>query len=386
MILMKKNINILGSCVSRDTFGMFDNDGGFNIENCVTNSGIFSLCSPKLSDDIICTEDDFPNSGHYFQRCAKLDINKNVFDYIKETDADFIMIDLANLISKQVMQVRMKNETDEDNFTYITRTQAINENPEFIKQAPFDVIKTFYAYDEEFIMMAFIYQYAELLKANFDEDKLIILETKPMERYIDGEGNIKLFSASSIVAKKTRYICEAYDVLENALPKAHIIKFPNVETLCNANHKWGINMFHYINEFYQYSLDCVKAIVCSNSRESEKIMLRTIKSLYEQLIRERYSSTVNGEYPLKNKSFISSNSVRLGEPVTVCLNAEGGTGKYKYDIFIRKKYEKGWQQIDFQGESSVTYTPMHFALYELCVKAIDENNVVRKKYFEFVVH
>ena len=83
---MKKNINILGSCVSRDTFGMSENDGGFHIEKCVTNSSIFSLCSPKLSDEILCSEDDFPNSGHYYQRCAVLDINKNVFDYVNESE------------------------------------------------------------------------------------------------------------------------------------------------------------------------------------------------------------------------------------------------------------------------------------------------------------
>ena len=55
---MKKNINILGSCVSRDTFGMSENDGGFHIEKCVTNSSIFSLCylmkfyAPKMTSPI----------------------------------------------------------------------------------------------------------------------------------------------------------------------------------------------------------------------------------------------------------------------------------------------------------------------------------------------
>ena len=383
---MKKNINILGSCVSRDTFGMSENDGGFHIEKCVTNSSIFSLCSPKLSDEILCCEDDFPNSGHYYQRCAVLDINKNVFDYVNESEFDYIVIDFVNLMSKQVLQVRMKNDTDEENFTYITRTQAINENPEFLENAPFDVIKSFNAYEDEFTMMAFVYQYAEIIQQHFDQDKIIILEAKPMERYIDNEGNIKIFSPFNNIAKKTHYISEAYEVLENSLPKAHVIKFPNVEVLCNANHKWGVHLFHYISEYYSYALDCVRAIAGSGDRESEKILLRRIKSLYEQIIRERYACTADGCYPLKNKSFISSKSVRLGEPVTICLNAEGGTGKYFYEIKKKKKLERNWQQLDFEGGSSMTYEPMHFAVYEICVKASDENNVVKKEYFEFVVH
>ena len=382
---MKKNINILGSCVSRDTFGMFENDGGFNIEKCVTNSGIFSLCSPKLSDEIICTEDDFPNSRHYYQRCAQLDINKTVLDYIQSFDSDYIIIDLVNIVSKQVMQVKMKNAPDDD-FTYITRTQAIMENPDFLLKAPFDVIKTFYAFADEFAMMAFVYQYAELLQNSFDQSKLIILEAKPMERYIDTDGTVKLFSAYNSIAKQTRYISEAYDVIENALPKAHVIKFPNVEILCNANHKWGLHLFHYINEFYGYVIDCIRAIACSADRQSEKIMLKSIKKLYEQLIRERYADTVNGEYPLENKSSISSNAIHLGQPVTIFLNAKGGTGKYKYKVFIRKKYENNWQSLPFDGSSSFEYKPQHYALYELCIKVSDENNVVKKEYFEFIVH
>ena len=382
---MKKNINILGSCVSRDTFGMFENDGGFNIEKCVTNSGIFSLCSPKLSDEIICTEDDFPNSRHYYQRCGQLDINKTVLDYIQSFDSDYIIIDLVNIVSKQVMQVKMKNAPDDD-FTYITRTQAIMENPDFLLKAPFDVIKTFYAFADEFAMMAFVYQYAELLQNSFDQSKLIIIEAKPMERYIDTDGTVKLFSAYNSIAKQTRYISEAYDVIENALPKAHVIQFPNVEILCNANHKWGLHLFHYINEFYGYVIDCIRAIACSADRQSEKIMLKSIKKLYEQLIRERYADTVNGEYPLENKSSISSNAIHLGQPVTVFLNAKGGTGKYKYKVFIRKKYENNWQVLPFDGSSSFEYKPQHYALYELCIKVSDENNVVKKEYFEFIVH
>ena len=382
---MKKNINILGSCVSRDTFGMFENDGGFNIEKCVTNSGIFSLCSPKLSDEIICTEDDFPNSRHYYQRCGQLDINKTVLDYIQSFDSDYIIIDLVNIVSKQVMQVKMKNAPDDD-FTYITRTQAIMENPDFLLKAPFDVIKTFYAFADEFAMMAFVYQYAELLQNSFDQSKLIIIEAKPMERYIDTDGTVKLFSAYNSIAKQTRYISEAYDVIENALPKAHVIQFPNVEILCNANHKWGLHLFHYINEFYGYVIDCIRAIACSADRQSEKIMLKSIKKLYEQLIRERYADTVSGEYPLENKSFISSNAIHLGQPVTVFLNAKGGTGKYKYKVFIRKKYENNWQVLPFDGSSFFEYKPQHYALYELCVKASDENHVVKKEYFEFIVH
>ena len=115
-------------------------------------------------------------------------------------------------------------------------------------------------------------------------------------------------------------------------------------------------------------------------------MLKTIKKLYEQLIRERYADTAYGEYPLQNKSFISSNAVHLGQPVTICLNARGGTGKYKYEVFTRKKYENNWHPLTFDGSSSFEYKPGHYAMYELCIHASDQNNVLKKQYFEFIVH
>ena len=42
-------------------------DGGFDIKKCVTNVNLASTCSPKLSKQDICSENDFPNSAHFFR-------------------------------------------------------------------------------------------------------------------------------------------------------------------------------------------------------------------------------------------------------------------------------------------------------------------------------
>ena len=64
---MSTSINILGMCVSRDTFGTFPDDGGFDIKKCVTNVNLASTCSPQLSKQDICSENDFPNSARFFR-------------------------------------------------------------------------------------------------------------------------------------------------------------------------------------------------------------------------------------------------------------------------------------------------------------------------------
>lgn len=67
-LVMKTKVKILGCCISRDTFGMFDSDGGFDVTRCVTNSHLVSMCSPQLDTAYCCQETDFPESRHYFQR------------------------------------------------------------------------------------------------------------------------------------------------------------------------------------------------------------------------------------------------------------------------------------------------------------------------------
>ena len=380
-----KTINILGSCVSRDSFGMFENDGGFHIERCVTNSGLFSLCSPKLSETPICCEEDFPNSRHYHQRCGTLDINKNVFEYINEVDADYIMIDLGTLFSRNVMQVQLTNETDPEHFTYITKTPALIENADFLNRAPFTVLKIFNSCDDEFTLMAFVYEYAEMLRKHFEPKKLIFLELRLAEKYIDSDGKIQFFKSEILVNKKNKYLQAAYSILKQMIPEAHVIKFPNTEVIGNGQHKWGLGTLHYVTEYYSYVLDSVRAIAYAGDRDGEKIMLKSIRAVYESLLYQRYVSTVNGEYSLKNISTISSKMIRHGEEITVCFNASGGTGEYVYDTYIKKKNDTIWQPLGSRKNGIIQYKPKYFGTYEICVKVKDSNNIIKKEYFEIVV-
>ena len=382
----KKTINILGGCVSRDMFGMFEDDGGFEIKKCVMNSNIFSICSPKLSEESLCTEDDFVNSNHNFQkRCAVLDINKKVLDYIKQTDSDYLVVDMTNLISKKIMKVRKKGSTDEYDFTYITLTTALEENLELLDNIGIEVLETFLAFEDEFTMAGFIYQYVEFIKENFDEEKIIISELFPCERYIDVNGNIVTFAGGGNIPIKNRCMELAYEMLENALPNAHVIKFPRVEILANYNHKWGLNIFHYITEFYEYLLKCVRAIAYSGSREYKEILLEDIRTLFEQFMSERYGNITDGQYTLKNTSSVHSRFVKLGGNVIILPSAQGGHGKYTFSVFVKKKYEPNWQIVNVSKNNIAVYKPTEKALYDVCVKVKDMNNVEKKVYLEFIV-
>ena len=383
----KKTINILGSCVSRDTFGMFEDDGGFDIQRCVTNSSIFSLCSPKLYKDLSLTENDFPNSRHNFQkRCAALDISKKVFEYIKEIESDFLIIDLGNLISRKIIKVRKKDCIDEYDFTYITLTKALEENLELLDNIGIEVLETFLAFEDELSMVGFMYQYAEMIKENFDEDKVIIIEITTTERYVSDDGEIKLFryGLDKMDAKK-HCLALCYEILKNALPNAHVIKLPCVEIMANYNHKWGINLLHYVTEFYEYLLKCVRVIAYNSNREYEEILLEDVRTMFEQLINERYGSITDGQYTLRNTSSINSRFVKYGSKVIILPSAEGGHGQYTFSVFVKKKYDSKWRKVNVSKNNIAVYKPTEKALYDVCVKVKDMNNVEKKVYLEFIV-
>ncbi len=385
-MVQKKTVNILGGCVSRDIFGMFGDDGGFEIKKCVINSNIFSICSPKLSEEQICTEDDFVNSNHNFQkRCAALDINKKVIEYIKVSDADFLVLDMTNLISKKILKVRKKGVTDEYDFTYITLTNALEENIDLLDNMGIEVLDTFVAFEDEFTMAGFIYQYIELIKENFDENKIIIAELFPCERYIDANGNIMTFAGGGNIPIKNRSMELAYEMLEDALPNAHVIKFPRAEILANYNHKWGMNIFHYITEFYEYLLKCVRVIAYNSNREYENILLEDIRTLFEQFICEKYGRITDGQYTLKNTSSVHSEFVPYGSNAIILPSAEGGYGEYTFSVFVKKKYDSSWQIVNVSKNNIAVYKPHEKVLYDVCVKVKDMNNVEKKIYLEFIV-
>ena len=388
-----KTINILGCCVARDLFGLFKDSGGFEIKQCITNISPLSVCSPPLSENPICSESNFPNSNHYIQRCTCLDLNKNVFEYLSLFDSDYTLVDLGILFSIYTLKVRMPDDT----VTYITYKHGLKQNPDFLENAPFEIIEKFRFPDKKELFFEYIRQYAELIKQHIPQEKMIILELPLTQRYIDDNAKINYFSADGETAEILensprcfdtslicRYLKRAYKVFEKYFPHAHVIKCPNTEVLCNQNHKWGLHPLHYTIEFYQYALDAIRAVTSVSDRKSEKIMLKSLQNAYTEMIRAKYFSVAD-EYNLKNLSVISSESIDFGKHITICLNGEGGTNSYTYSVLVKRKNETVWKKLGEFKKGSVKYRPVFCGAYEACVKIKDSNNVEIKKFFSFVV-
>ncbi len=392
---MKTTINTMGCCVARDTFGMFRGDGGFDIRKSVTNAGILSICSPKVTEESVCTEEDFPLSRNYVKRCAVLDANKQVIDYLCEEQADYTVVDLGVLYAPFTLKVRRKGETDPDAFTYLTNMAAFRQNPDYLDNAPFEVLEKFRFPENKELFFDYIVHYAAMLRERIGAEKLIIIESYPMPRYLDKDGTLKMFTPAykmdphdilciDIPAVNV-WLKEAYKRLEEALPEAHVIKFPDAEVPSNINHKWGLNPLHYVQECYTYFLESVKVIACGLDRDIEQQMLQRLHQVYSELLRTRYSMPADGVYDLQNLAAISSETVRCGQPLVIALHAKGGTEKYTYHVYAKHQNDTQWKEIGVKHGGSIPYSPDYPGLYRICVKMQDTNHIMRKKYFTFAV-
>ena len=96
--------------------------------------------------------------------------------------------------------------------------------------------------------------------------------------------------------------------------------------------------------------------------------------------------TVQVTNGLQNTSKVSSQSIKLGEIVTVTAAATGGTGKYTYAVYYKKDYDKKWTtKQDYKTNNTVSVKPAKQALYNICVKVKDSDGTIVKKYFDVTV-
>lgn len=383
---MAITINVLGICVSRDAFGLFDNDGGFQIKKCVTNSSFISMCSPKIADEDIAKENDFSKIRHYYQRCACLDINKKVFDYIEEYDADYLLVDLGAVHRKIYKVKRIDKDKDKVSYTFITHTHALSQYPSYLNDKNIEVVRTFDFNDKyKNVYLKYVVRLAEELKKRYPQKKIIINEVKYGERYIDSEGNIQLFDTTTLV-HKNQMLSELYAEFRKHLPDAHYIRFPGTEVFANENHKWGKNYFHFTTDYYEYLLDSIRIITANLKSENEKELLDVLYKKYTELIYNKY--TLNGPY-WENESQVNKTDISLGESVYVLILSSKNDGlKYKRSCFCKKRDKSSWDKLNLHKKNDLifaTFVPESVGEYDICVKLNDENNIFKKKYFTVTV-
>ena len=89
----------------------------------------------------------------------------------------------------------------------------------------------------------------------------------------------------------------------------------------------------------------------------------------------------------QNTSEVSETTLELGNSLEVTCSAVGGTAPYQFAVYLRRTSSTKWLTVqDFSSETNVTVTPAARTDYRLCVKVMDSNGYISKKYFDITVN
>ncbi len=297
----KMTINVLGSCVVRDTFGFHENDGGYKIQQNVNGfSPIFSL---KNTIDIdlnlynalfLKYKEKNPSAKPYWARCRYLDLSGNVINYINSNKSDFLIMDVAfarydyDLLENGKYICKYEND-----FVDFLIAQKIIP-PIKKKNISFDDID---ANTIEHNINDFINKILQI----YEPDKIILYNNKSAYFGINFKKNSILRYNKHSADKLNKRYKYCFHMIKEMLKGCHTLDFPTF-VMGDLNHKWGASLLHYTPETYDMLLSCVDTITSSpdcDHSESLKIVqnkfLSDEKNNYFDIIANYLISDNNSE-------------------------------------------------------------------------------------------
>ena len=243
------NIDIWGCCVTRDIFGIMDENKEFNINAYVWSLSFSSLYSKKIFQKTFSPE-DFPAKANFISKMCCLDLNKNCLELYEKSGSDWLVLDLRPVYYCHYM---LEYETQK---TYISEMMAPDIMRGFTKKGlPVKLSKPIAPEDyQEFL------KFIDFCNKRYG-DKIILIEALDTFEILDKNGTIQPVEGKS--SEEIAGICELeykYNIEFYKRTHCYIIRYPHYN-LSDEFHKWGFSRVHYIKEYYSYAFNCVKAIV-----------------------------------------------------------------------------------------------------------------------------
>ena len=92
-------INIAGCCISRDTFGMHDEDGGYEIARYISDFSPLLAFEKgfSINEEAYWAEDTSHFCTKFLKRCFLQEVTRTSLDWLSKTLADYILLDRAHL-------------------------------------------------------------------------------------------------------------------------------------------------------------------------------------------------------------------------------------------------------------------------------------------------
>lgn len=285
-----KSISVIGSCVCRD---LFEKDNGENFSfftDIRFSSPISMLSSPVdfIKADFNCFQKNVPTvNGNWYKKNLINDINKTAFEALREKHGEYLVLDFAeSRISLANIKWNDKNaQLLVSNSVSFRAHYSASLSKNIFKDTSLEIINPL-EYSDEFWKQTILDFSKELLKI-FSEDKIILVKNKPGRLYLDASGLIHPYYSKDHF--DSIMLCDIlldklYDWFVVYCPKCVVIDIPQF-ALGDQKHKWGNHPFHFFDIYYEYLLNCIKAVVLENNKK----LIPNLFNKYSMLFKEKYT-------------------------------------------------------------------------------------------------
>ncbi|KYG37107.1 DUF6270 domain-containing protein [Bacillus gaemokensis] len=247
-------VAVLGTCFSRNAFNSspYFNPNYKKIYNCVYtqfHSSIISL----VSNPVPLTVEELTGVRENDKNFVAVDFDKSFFDKLKESQADYLILDLYSDASKAILRFNDDRYVScsyilEDS-SYINQVENVKIIDHSNQERYFDIWKD--------AVEKFIKKLTEILP----EERIILNKGRFTSTYFDENREIKSFSDPQLIHRNNYF----WDKLDNyfmyLMPGVKFIDLTDTSYIGDATYPFGTSFSHYESGYYKEFLNRLNNLV-----------------------------------------------------------------------------------------------------------------------------
>lgn len=245
------NIDIVGSCVTRDAVAYLPDD--LSVATYVARTSVVSAVSSPISLNLSKTP--IEAKCDFDRKSIVRDLKKTVFDDLSSSPASFLIIDFIDerfalgrdpsgqFFTKSNELIRSKLLSDCETFDF--GTSRLDKS---------------HTLSNSFVEECF-HEWSSRLLSIYPEDHIVIHGATFVDHYLDRESSeIKMFDSSILHCNKlwNTKLAMLCDLARKYFPPTCVYLSYAQEYCADSAHKWGLSSCHYQPEYYRRVADDIK--------------------------------------------------------------------------------------------------------------------------------
>lgn len=228
-----KQIDILGSCVTRDAFE-FPEAADYTPAPYFARSSLISIYSPSLK----IKKEGILLKSQFQQKTLYNDLNKVFRNHIIKSKSHFLIIDFIDerfdILKYKDSYLTKSDEFKNSNLPSILDTTLVEKNQEYFNLWEMAAL-----------------QFIQELRGVRNPKSVILHKAFWCKKYFDENGEVRDFPDQERIDLNNKRLERMYAFVERNLPGILKSIYLKGGYLSDINHRWGLSPFHYENRYYE---------------------------------------------------------------------------------------------------------------------------------------